>query len=215
MTSTVNDRFILAEEVALKARCEGLGVHDPRDPDGDLIDVDVWFRWPNKEIREVKYPFISLDLADIQKSDRREHSGAPYELGDYEPRNYEPTIIDGAPMAREWPTPFDLIYTATIVSLDPRHDRELKFKLLGDRARFPYRGGYLIAEDGATRYFETLSVDTPVARDAKRTQFFTIFTIRVESELFVGQVEDIHRVQIASITLKELLTGVTEELQIP
>ena len=214
MTSTVNDRFILAEEVALKARCEGLGVHDPRDPDGALLPVDVWFRWPNKEIREVKYPFISLDLADIVKSDRREHSGAPFELR-YEPHNYESTIQDGARMAQEWPTPFDLVYTVTIVSLDPRHDRELKYKLLGDRARFPYRGGYLEAADEATRYFETLSVDTPVARDAKRTQFFTVFTIRVETELFVGQVEDIHRVQIASITLKELITGVTEELQIP
>ena len=214
MASTVNDRFILAEETALKARFEGLGVHDPRTPSGDLIGVDVWFRWPNKEIREVRYPFISLDLADIAKSDRREHSGAPFELS-YAPNNYDPTIEDGARLAREWPTPYDLIYTATVVSLDPRHDRELKFKLLGDRDRFPYRGGYLVAEDGATRYFETLSVDTPVARDVSRTQFFTVFTIRVESELFVGQVEDIHRAQVASVTLKEIITGVTEELRIP
>lgn len=208
MSSTVNDRFILAEETALKAKFEGLQVTSPK-----VIDVDVWFRWPNKEIREVRYPFIALDLADVQKSDRREHSGGPFELF-YAPHNYAPRFDPevGARVAEEWPVPYDLIYTATIVTLDPRHDRELKYKLLGDKARLPHRWAFLQVEDGTVRRLDVLDVSHTTARDAKRTQFFTVFTLNVESELFAGTVEDLRRVSGVAMTLRDLTSGLTQQL---
>lgn len=211
MASTINNRFILAEETALKAKFEGLQVTSPK-----VIDVDVWFRWPNKEIREVRYPFIAIDLADVSKSDRREHSGGPFELF-YEPHNYEATYDPevGARVADEWPVPYDLIYTVTVVTLDPRHDRELKFKLLGDRNRIPHRWAHLQVEDGTVRRLDVLDVEHTSIRDANRTQFFTVFTLNVESELFAVTVEDLLRVTSVSLTLREIITGVTEEISTP
>lgn len=213
MVSTVNDRFILAEETALKAKFDGLSVTDPRN--SGVLPVDVWFRWPNKEIREIRYPFVSLDLADTVKADRREHSGGPHPLY-YPAHNYEPTldVSEGVAIAQEWPIPYDLVYTATVVSLDPRHDRQLKYTLLGDRDRIPQRWAYLEVEDETTRRLDVVDVTSTVSRDASRTTFFTIFTLNVESELFIGEVADIWRAQTVSITLKELLTDLTEELNL-
>lgn len=210
MVSTVNDRFILAEETALKAKFDGLEVDDPR---GGKLPVDVWFRWPNKEVREIRYPFVALDLADTVKADRREHSGGPYPLR-YEPHNYEVTIPgdDGVRMAPEWPTPYDLVYTASVVSLDPRHDRQLKWSLLGDKDRLPHRWAYLLVEDGTGRRLDVVDVTSTVSRHPEKTQFFTIFTLIVETELFVGEVKDVWTAQSISVTLKELITGVTEHI---
>lgn len=215
MTPTVNDRFILAEETALKAKFEGLGVHDPRDPDGDLIPVDVWFRWPNKEIREVKYPFISLDLADVVKSDRREHQGMPFPLS-YVPRGYEPVADENISVlvAQDWPVPYDFVYTVTVASLDPRHDRELKFKLLGDADRLPHRLAYLETEDGTVRRLDILSIDNRVMRVDQRQLFMTVFTLNVESELFASRVEETFRVLHATWWLKETTSGLTEQISL-
>ena len=208
MVFAVNDRFILAEETALKAKLEGLGVRDPRDPEGELLPVDVWFRWPNKEIRQVRYPFVALDLAGMVKSDRREHSGGPFPL-EYTPPNLDELGEDEAYTAATWPTPYDLTYTATVVALDPRHDRELKARLLGDPTRLPHRGGYLAVEDETLRRLETLGVDNHVVRDGARTQFMTVFTLNVETELFVSEIEEIRRAEVVSVTLKEILSGIT------
>lgn len=187
---TINDRFVLAEELALKSKVSGLQVTYPK-----AIDVDVWYGWPNSEIREVTYPFIVIALADIQKSDRREHQGAPFQIS-YPARNYATTIGDpnGLARAEEWPTPYDIYHTITTVCLDPRHDRELKYKILGDKTRIPTRWAYLEVEDETARRLETVDITSSVERDAYKTEWFTTWTVLTESELFVGTVEDAYRV---------------------
>lgn len=182
----INDRFILAEDAALKDKLSGLRVTYPR-----TIDVDVWYRWPDKEIRDTKRPFIALELADFTKSERREHQGAPFILG-YTPHNSPPQVQeDSELMADEWPTPYDLVYSVTVVTSDPRHDRELKYKLVGDPERLPTRGGYLTIEDGTDRRLDVLGIDSFVERSGSLTEFYTVFSIRVESELFVTTIREL------------------------
>jgi hypothetical protein len=193
----INDRFILAEDAALKEKVSGLRVTYPRN-----IDVGAWFRWPDKELRDVKRPFIAVELADFTKSERREHQGAPFELG-YTPRNAPERVEENSTLiAEEWPTPYDLIYSVTVVSSDPRHDRELKYKLVGDPARLPTRWAYLEIEDGTTRRLDVLGIDSFVQRSSSLTEFYTVFSIRVESELFVSQIHEVRTVfSGANITL--------------
>lgn len=211
----LNERFILAEDEALRRKFQGLSVTYPRPR-----AVDVWFRWPNKEVREVTHPFISIDLVDLLKADRREHSGMPYEL-DYAPVGFDAAAVDpstDALVADEWPTPYDLIYSITVATLDPRHDRELKHKILGDRNRLPHRFAFLeIPEDQTIRRLDIIDVTSTSGRTGDNaTEFYTIFTVRVESELFPGEVEEklraINGVNLIGIT--ETTSGLREEYSV-
>ena len=209
MPLSVNERFILAEETALKAKVSGLQVTYPKN-----IDVDVWFGWPNKEVREVTYPFIVINLADVVKADHREHSGGRFELT-YLPPNYEgdPENPHLAPVADEWPTPYDIYHLVSVVTLDPRHDRELKAKLLGDRTRLPTRWAHLLTEDGTDRRVDVIDVASSVERGSMTTQWFTTWTLKTESELFVGEVSDVWRVfDRVHITLNAIGTDIVEEI---
>lgn len=213
----LNTRFILAEDAAIKTKFSGLQVDYPQ-----LRDVDIWFRWPNKEVRDVVYPYITVDLADVVKADHREHAGTGHRLG-YMPYGYEPVedlesdqaaahVLGIAP---EWPTPYDLIYTVTTFARDPRHDRQLMARLLGDRDLLPWRMAYLeIPEDGTIRRMDLLDITDFTSRNANQdTEFRRAFTVRVESELFVGSVKDVMAAHELFIVLTETASGLSEEFE--
>ena len=212
MATGLNERFVLAEDAALKRKLEGLKVSWPRE-----TDVDVWFRWPNKEIREIEWPFIVIDLVDITKADHREHQGGPVPLT-YAPYGYNPTEggpeDNWVPMAEDWPTPYDLVYTVTVATKDPRHERQLLGQFLGRLDLVPHRWGFLeIPEDGSVRRLETVGVDTLTRRNsANDIEHLRVYTVRVESELFTGWVEDVLRPGILRMSLKDRVTGFEEEV---
>lgn len=212
MPPGLNERFILAESAALKRKLEGLTVSYPRQR-----TVDVWFRWPNKEVREVSHPLITIDLVDITKSDRREHAGDRFELG-YLPVGFTEDSVDEethALVADEWPTPYDLTYAVTVISLDPRHDMELKYKLLGNRALLPHRMGYLeIPEDSTVRRLDVLDVATTSSNSGETVQHITVFTVRTESELFPAQVAAAIRAVTVNVTVTDT-TGIHEAIPAP
>ena len=188
MATLLNERFILAEDAALKRKFEGLQVTYPKP-----IDVDVWYRWPNKEVRDISWPFIAIDLVDFVKADHREHQGGPMSLeradGTYTPYGFTPAVDPGfVTIASDWPTPYDLYYTVTVVTKDPRHERELLAKFLGRYDLAPHRWGFIeIPEDGTVRRFETVSVNDLTGRNAASDiEYRRVYTVRLESELFVG-----------------------------
>ena len=58
--------LLLAEDGALKNYLSGLKV--PEKPGSSkMVDVGVWFRFPESE-RQIKYPFITLDLLTVEPS---------------------------------------------------------------------------------------------------------------------------------------------------
>tara|TARA_Y100001951_G_scaffold98329_1_gene99011 strand:+ start:357 stop:1097 length:741 start_codon:yes stop_codon:yes gene_type:complete len=62
--------FLLAEDQALKVKFSGIQLTDDRD---STRDVQVFFRYPEGET-EKKYPFITLELMDINHAVNRQHS---------------------------------------------------------------------------------------------------------------------------------------------
>lgn len=207
MVAGLNERFLLAEDAALKRKFEGLKVTIPRER-----DVGVWFNWPNKELANVDWPFITITLVDVIKAGHREHSGSPFEL-DYKPHNFEDTLT-GAIVADDWPTPYDLYYTITTWAKDPRHDRQLLTRILGDRALAPHRMGYLeIPEDETVRRLEVISMNDFTGRDSNNdVEYRRALTLRVESELFTSFVEEVLRPGRLVLELTETASGLTETI---
>ena len=64
--------FILAEDEALKAHIQGLTVSDNSMPDRP---VKVWFGYPDVEVRDQVFPFLTIDLIDIKAANERQTYG--------------------------------------------------------------------------------------------------------------------------------------------
>jgi hypothetical protein len=184
--------FLLSEDEALRKRLQGMVVHDQRATnDNTPRPVSVFFGQPDQEIRNQTYPYITIDMIDIQRDTSREMRGlvnpdylAPDDLADDE--NF---LI-------EMPIPVNIDYQLTTYSRQPRHDREILAQLLG--VKLPIRFGQLeILEktkevDGTTTNtwtYRRLEVTNVVKRDvteqAKRL-FVNAITVRVSSEIVQG-----------------------------
>ena len=122
--------FILAEDEMLKSYLSGIQVPG-RDETSPLVDVGVWFRWPEGE-RQIKYPFITIDLAGAEPAFDLFHSDH-YEstVGLYQP--------DKAPLLPAPPDgwgrqeykirnflPFRITYQVVVHARSALHDRYLQ-----------------------------------------------------------------------------------------
>ena len=64
--------FIVAEDLAIKTWCQGMTVSDEKNPSRP---VQVWFGYPDVEVRNQSFPFITIDLIDIVPANDRQFSG--------------------------------------------------------------------------------------------------------------------------------------------
>jgi hypothetical protein len=167
--------FLLSEDEAMKSWLTGMTVSDSSD---SARPVKVWFRLPEQEQRDVTYPFVSIDLIDINEALDRNHRGRLRvdQMG-YIPEgltaglNYQ-TI--------DYPIPFDLDYQVTTFSRSARHDRALQTQVW---KRFLGRFGVIPVEDTA-REAQLLGAATGDQVDQYGKRLFTkIYSIRVVSEL--------------------------------
>lgn len=189
--------FLLAEDEALRKKLQGITVYDQKSDSSETIarTVGVWFGQPDQELRNQSFPYITIDMVDIQRDFQREMRALskPQYLED-------PTEIDGEtydPELHSWeielPIPVMLSYQITVYSRHPRHDREILAQLL--TRKFPLRFGQLdILEHSKTvgdtttntwtlrRVEVTNVVKRDVTEQAKRL-FINAISVRVSSEV--------------------------------
>jgi len=68
--------FLLSEDKALREKLQGITVTDQKaDEDGIARPVGVWFGQPDQEIRNQSYPYITVDMIDVQRDFDREMRG--------------------------------------------------------------------------------------------------------------------------------------------
>ena len=173
--------FLLAEDQALKAKFSGIQLSDDKDA---TRDVQVFFRYPEGET-EKRYPFITLELMDINYASGRQHSDtmiyafkgtAPTGQGDghYSTADnpgtftYWPDHTDDVSTltgyAGSTDSPFlsslehvavDLIYQVTTFTRSAIHDRYLQAHILTKIA--PFRRGWLgVPADQTFRHMDML-----------------------------------------------------------
>ena len=173
--------FIIAEDLSLKTLCQGMTVSD--DASSPRL-VKVWFGYPDVEIRDQSFPFITIDLIDIIPANNRQTSGIQYDNDFQGTIAAEPDSYYGYTV----PVAYDLVYQITSHSRHPRHDRSLMYQLLN---KFPSKYGKLAVPNqlGTETAYRSMFLDGFVKRDATESEtgnrrlLRNTLTVRIVSEM--------------------------------
>lgn len=192
--------FLLSEDKALRERLQNMTVNDQKADGQDVPrQVGVWFGQPDQEIRAQNYPYVTIDMIDVQRDTQREMRGhvAPTYLPT--PSGFNPET-QGVEI--DMPIPVYITYQVTTFSRHPRHDREILAQLLVDRLP---RFGYLeVVEKTVTagdvqtitstyRRMDTISVAKRDATEQAKRLFMNAITVRVSSELVQGKLRTLYK----------------------
>jgi hypothetical protein len=178
--------WILDEDRALRDLMKGMVVSD-YESGGRTRNVEAWFGHPDQELREQKYPYVTVDLLQIQEGKERVHRGH-YFVTD-PPAWWGLPALEGDHVCYllEMPTPVDLDYQIATWARNPRHDRQILQQLItGGRAML--RAGMLQTAEGHFRRLDFLAhVKRDTVESGKRL-FNNVFRIRISSEVPWGTV---------------------------
>jgi len=193
--------FIVAEDLAIKTLLSGITVSDDKNA---ARPVKVWFGYPDLEIRDQTFPFITIDLIDILQAQERQTAGILVDS------DHQGTVAvqTGYGYSYNIPVAYDLVYQITTYSRNPRHDRAIIYQLLN---KFPSKYGYLTVPNtlGTENSVRSMFLDGFVKRDAvasetgNRRLLRNVLTVRVVSEMTPAQVAAtplVEYVQINSTT---------------
>ena len=176
---SLDDAFIFAEDKALKTHLQGIVVSDLKDNERP---VKVWFGYPDVELRAQEYPYMVIDLYDIQPASDRQSSGIW--IDDTQRGTQE--AVAGNTYSYYAPTVYDLYYQVSSYSRHPRHDRGIMLSMLNEK--IPGKYGHLMVpqangDDAVARH---MFLEGFVKRDSVedgRRLFRNVFSIRVVSEM--------------------------------
>lgn len=174
--------FLLEEDESLKALLSTPAV-TVSDGARASRPVEVWYGQPDLELRQRTYPYISIEMIDINEAQERVMVGQPALT--YLPSGFTLPAAGTVLETRNFPAPYDLDYQVSVWSRHPRHDREILSKLLS--GRLPIRHGrlHLLETDRVVR-LDMLGgprIADTTDENGKRL-FRKVFTMRVATELF-------------------------------
>jgi hypothetical protein len=186
--------FVLAEDAALKSYLSGMTVSDEKNA---TRAVGVWFGYPDVEIRQQIFPFVTIELIDIRPANDRQTYGINVD------NDYMGTVASTSNHLYEYTTPiaYDLEYQLTTYARHPRHDRAI---ILQMHRKFPSKYGFLpVLNDLGTEtshrhmfveyYSKRDTVDNDATSGNKRL-LRNVYTVRVVSELTPEQISSIRTV---------------------
>ena len=194
---SLTQSFILREDEALKAHLQGIVVSDLK---AATRQVKVWFGYPDVEVRTQEYPYLVIELYDIQPAADRQSSG--FWVDD----SYRGTVEveTGKTFSYYAPTTYDLFYQVSSYSRHPRHDRAIIFSMLNEK--IPGKYGHLVLPEAngsdkvsARHMFLEGFAKQDTVEDGRRL-FRNVFSIRVLSEMTPAQAtEAIQQVETVNI----------------
>jgi hypothetical protein len=190
--------FLLAEDKALRTLLQGVTVSDQK-ADGSMTprQVGVWFGQPDQELRSQSYPYITIDMIDINKDAERETRGlvAP----DYMTPE---ALVEGMGWEVHTPIPVSISYQITTYARHPRHDRELITQLL--YTKLPFRFGNLTVETGRVdaddvpvktyRRLDVVNVSKRDVTESAKRLFVNAITVNVSSEISQDIINQLYKV---------------------
>jgi hypothetical protein len=193
-----SEGFLLDEDRALRDLMKGIVVSDGANQNRN---VEAWFGHPDIELREQKYPYITVDLVEIQEGIDRVHRGDLYFDNDPPAWWGLPPLAEGFSYITEMPTPVDLIYQVGTWARNPRHDRQI-LRACITRGRTSLRAGILPTADGFTRRLDFLGHIKRDREEGGKRLFNNVFRLRVSSEIPFGVLEQYQNVESVHINLR-------------
>jgi len=203
--------FLLSEDKALREKLQGIIVHDQKaDGTETPRKVGVWFGQPDQELRSQSYPYITIDMIDLQRDTQREMRG----ITDAEYLRPATFQEDAANLSSnegilpseflvDLPIPVNITYQITTYARHPRHDRHIISQLLASRLQ---RFGYLETVEktvtvdnvetitSTLRRMDLLSVAKRDATEQAKRLFVNAITVRVSSEIVQTAYRAIYKV---------------------
>ena len=204
--------FLLAEDEAIRNLLLGMTVTDQKSvtESGPTRTVGVWFGQPDQEMRDQKYPYITVDMVDISEDFSRAMRGKvkPVYLQDPETSPDGETNYDDETQNWEidYPIPVNIDYQVTTYSRQPRHDRQILAQLL--YTRIPLRFAVLNTGEntvyGTTRRLDVLDIAKRDITENGKRLFVNAITLRVSSEIAQSTYTKLYK------ALEIDITGVTD-----
>lgn len=189
-----NEGFFTDIDEAMKKKISGIRVNELKTG-ADRRLVRAYFRWPDVEVTDQTFPFLTLDLLRYYRAADREHRAGHYPLA-YAPKNYAPLPDDDDDrwLVTEMPIPYDFVYAVTAHARSTTQMREIEYAMLQNDRLAP-RGAYLQVGD-TVRYME---VDGPVNASGMDPQpggrskrhIRWVWTVTVQTELFQSTIEEL------------------------
>jgi hypothetical protein len=205
--------FLLAEDAALKSSLAGITVSDEKNANRP---VNVWFGYPDSEIRAQDFPFITIDLISIRNATERQHAGEIYDS------NLQGTITPqtGIFYKYEVPVAYDLVYQVTSYSRHPRHDRAIIFQL---NQKFPAMRGHLAVPDalGTSTAYRHMFLESFYKQDSAEGEngnkrlLRNIYTVRVVSEMTPTTAANVPIADVDTISLNRNANNSWSETTVP
>jgi hypothetical protein len=180
--------FIISEDEALRKKLQSITVSDQTSTTANTPrPVGVWFGQPDQEIRAQSYPYITIDMIDVERDLSREHRGKS--TPDYMTVDVE----DADTFEIDTPIPVYIDYQITSYARHPRHDRQILAQLMG--VALPIRFGILeVVENSVStgdtttntvtlRRLDVMSVSKRDVTEQAKRLFVNAITVRVSSEI--------------------------------
>jgi hypothetical protein len=196
--------FLLSEDEALRNLLKDMVVTDQKSvtEEGPQRKVKVYFGQPDQELRDQTYPYITIDMIDINEGTDRAMRGKakPAYLSDPVTgpdgtSSYDPEAQD---WEINWPIPVNIDYQITTYSRQPRHDREILAQIL--YKKIPMRFAVLEPADGTVRRLDLLDIAKRDITEQGKRLFVNAFTVRVSSEIAPELYNKLYKVLILDVT---------------
>lgn len=185
--------FLLSEDKALREKLQGVTVTDQKaDATSTPRPVRVYFGQPDQELTPQVYPYITIDMIDINRDTEREMRG----IVDDNTPNADYLSPTDVPTNTGWqlhmPIPVNIDYQITTYARHPRHDRELLAQVV--YSKLPLRFGSLVLDDGTVRRLDVMNVSKRDVTEQAKRLFVNAVTVRVSSELVQDTVQSLYKV---------------------
>lgn len=180
--------FLLSEDKGLRHLLQGISVTDQKADEAETArPVGVWFGQPDQELRTQNYPYITIEMIDVQRDPSREMRGKTNST--YLNPN---TLAENTAFEIDLPIPVNIDYQITTYARHPRHDRELLAKVVYEK--LPFRFGTLNLDDNTVRRLDVLSVTKRDVTEQAKRLFVNAITVRVSSEIAQGTLKQLYKV---------------------
>ena len=167
----------LDEDMGLKNSLSGLTVTDLNARDNEPRPVPVWFLNPEREVRRITYPSITINFLSERVAHEREHRGRVL----FYYKTLQDVPLDGDAFLGDYPIPMDLDYQIVVHTRVNQHMSQLNGRLM--QGPLHPRFAQINCPGGTVRRLEVMGMTTANGQDGDKRIFRHMYQVRIPTEV--------------------------------